>query len=423
MIKKTQVEDWHTRASRVLPGGVNSPVRAFGAVGGAPVFISEARGAYLYDTKKKRYVDLISSWGAIILGHGEEILKEALAKAIEKGTSYGISSPAEVEMAELISTLIPSMEQVRMVNSGTEATMSALRLARAYTGKNKLIKFRGNYHGHADPFLIAGGSALTNIPNSFSSGVPTSAIQDTLLSDYNDLEQVRNLLEEHKDKVACIIVEPIAGNMGCVLPKPGFLKGLRELSRKAGVLLIFDEVITGFRLHAGGVQDLFGVSPDISTLGKIIGAGFPVGAYGGKKEIMKKVSPLGDTYQAGTLSGNPLAMIAGKTVLNHLHKHPEIYTRLKEKTKHLSQNLKGGYTCNSIGSMYTYFFTKEPVENQSDAQKSDTQKFARYFHHMLSSGIYLPPSPYESNFLSHALKSEDIEFIVEKHNKFIQETG
>ena len=408
----------YTRACRCLPGGVNSPVRAFGSVGGTPLFITRAKGPFLYDTEGRKYIDLVNAWGPILLGHAHPLIEEAIAQALAHGTAFGAPTVAEIEMAELICDMIPSVEQVRLVNSGTEATMSALRLARAYTGRQKFIKFRGNYHGHADPFLVDAGSGLAQQTLATSSGVPPGSIQDTLLADYNDIAQVQHLFELHAKNIAAIVVEPVAGNMGCVLPKPGFLQALKNLAEKHGALLIFDEVMTGFRLSAAGAQGLFHVTPHLTTLGKVIGGGLPVGAYGGAKELMKHVSPLGKMYQAGTLSGNPLAMAAGKATLQHLREHPDIYAQLETRTQQLVSQLKP-HTCNHIGSMYSYFFTQQPVYDLNSAQQADQKRFARYFHHMLEQGIYLPPSPYESAFLSIAIENTHIERIAEAHHAFL----
>src|SRR5690554_4759983 len=317
------------RTQQFIPGGVNSPVRAFKAVGGNPVFIKRADGAYIFDENDNAYIELINSWGPMVLGHNHPIVREAVIKAMEQGTSFGAPTAMEVQVAELISQLVPSVEKVRMVNSGTEATMSAIRLARGYTGKDKFIKFEGNYHGHGDSFLIAAGSGAITMGNPDSPGVTKGTAKDTLLAPFNDLEAVRRLVEANKDKVAAIILEPVAGNMGLVLPKPGFLQGLREICDREGILLIFDEVMTGFRLSKGGAQERFGVMPDLTTLGKIIGGGMPVGAYGGKREIMDYVSPLGPVYQAGTLSGNPIAMSAGLALLNYLDQNRSVYQELE----------------------------------------------------------------------------------------------
>lgn len=416
------------KALKFIPGGVNSPVRAFKAVGGNPVFIKKADGAYVYDEDGNAYIELINSWGPMILGHNHPMIREAVIKAMENGTSFGAPTALEVEVAELISRMIPSVEKVRMVNSGTEATMSAVRLARGFTGKEKIIKFEGNYHGHGDSFLIAAGSGAITMGNPDSPGVTKGTAKDTLLAPYNDLEAVDLLVEANKGEIAAIILEPVAGNMGLILPKKDFLQGLREICDKSGIILIFDEVMTGFRLAPGGAQQLLGVSPDLTTLGKIIGGGMPVGAYGGKKEIMDFVSPVGPVYQAGTLSGNPIAMAAGLTMLQYLHQNPSVYEDLNNIGNELVAGLKKSltnlglnYTINHLGSMYSLFFTGEEVFDLQSAKKSDTSLFGRYFQCMLKRGIYLAPSQFESLFLSVALKDDHIEKIVRANEESLKE--
>ncbi|MDW7692946.1 glutamate-1-semialdehyde 2,1-aminomutase [Flammeovirgaceae bacterium SG7u.111] len=406
-------------AKKVIPGGVNSPVRAFKAVGGTPLFIREAKGAYLIDEDNNKYLELINSWGPMILGHAHPIITEAVQKAAETSLSFGAPTSREVAIAELIVSMVPSIEKVRMVNSGTEATMSAIRLARGFTGKDKFIKFEGCYHGHGDSFLIAAGSGAITMGDPDSPGVTKGTAKDTLLAPYNNLEAVQQVVDANKGEVAAIILEPVAGNMGCVLPKPGFLEGLRVLCDKEGIVLIFDEVMTGFRLAPGGAQELFGVTPDLTCLGKIIGGGMPVGAYGGKAEIMDFVSPVGPVYQAGTLSGNPIAMAAGFTMLSYLNEHPEVYTRLEQITKTLvdgiAVNVKElglGYTQNQLGSMTTLFFNNSKVHDFEDAKASDMEVFKKYFNAMLNRGVYLAPSQYESLFLSNALTDENVETII-----------
>ncbi len=416
------------KALQFIPGGVNSPVRAFKAVGGNPVFIKKADGAYVYDEDGNAYIELINSWGPMILGHNHPMIREAVIKAMENGTSFGAPTALEVEIAELISLMIPSVEKVRMVNSGTEATMSAVRLARGFTGKDKFIKFEGNYHGHGDSFLIAAGSGAITMGNPDSPGVTKGTAKDTLLAPYNDLEAVDLLVEANKGEIAAIILEPVAGNMGLILPKKDFLQGLREICDKNGIILIFDEVMTGFRLAPGGAQQLLGVSPDLTTLGKIIGGGMPVGAYGGKKEIMDFVSPLGPVYQAGTLSGNPIAMAAGLTMLQYLHQNPSVYedlniigNKLVAGLKKSLTNLGLNYAINHLGSMYSLFFTGEEVFDLQSAKKSDTSLFGRYFQCMLKRGIYLAPSQFESLFLSVALKDDHMEKIVLANEESLKE--
>ncbi|NIK74009.1 glutamate-1-semialdehyde 2,1-aminomutase [Thermonema lapsum] len=416
------------RAKKVIPGGVNSPVRAFQAVGGQPLFIKKAEGAYLYDEDGNRYIDCINSWGPMILGHAYAPVLEAIQRAAADSPSFGAPTRLEVEMAELIVSMVPSVEMVRMVNSGTEATMSAIRLARGYTGRHKIIKFEGCYHGHGDSFLIAAGSgaATTGAPN--SPGVTPGTAQDTLIAPYNDLQAVEALIAQYPEQIAAIIVEPVAGNMGCVLPKPGYLQGLRDLCDKHGIVLIFDEVMTGFRLAPGGAQERFGVFPDLTTLGKIIGGGMPVGAYGGKREIMEKVSPSGKVYQAGTLSGNPVAMAAGLAILRELRENSAIYARLESIGDKLYKGMKGElekrglhYTMNKIGSMLNVFFTEQTVYDFTTAKSCDLQLFAKYFQAMLRRGVYLAPSQFESWFCSAALSEEDIQHIIQAHADALDE--
>jgi len=405
-----------SEAIKYIPGGVNSPVRAFKSVGGDPLFIKSAKGAFLYDEDGREYIDYINSWGPMILGHAHPEILEAVKNAADNSLSFGAPGRKEVEMAELIVSMVPSVEMVRMVNSGTEATMSAIRLARGFTGKDKIIKFEGCYHGHGDSFLIAAGSGAITMGTPDSPGVTKGTASDTLLAPYNDLLQVEALIKANQNKIAAIIVEPVAGNMGCVLPKKGFLEGLRMLCDKHDILLIFDEVMTGFRLAKGGAQELFNVMPDITTLGKIIGGGLPVGAYGGKKEIMAQISPEGPVYQAGTLSGNPIAMSAGLAMLEILNNTPEIYAQIDETTQHIVDGIKENllklglpYTVNHIGSMYSLFFTESVVVDFKTAKKCDTIKFGQYFHAMLQAGIYLAPSQFESLFISNAITPVEIE--------------
>ena len=399
------------KAQSSIPGGVNSPVRAFKAVGGDPIFIKSAKGPYIYDENDNEYIELINSWGPMILGHAHEVVEKAVMDAVKGSLSFGAPTAREIEMAELIVEMVPSVEKVRMVNSGTEACMSAIRLARGYTGKSKIIKFEGCYHGHGDAFLIAAGSGAITMGTPNSPGVTPGTAQDTLLAPFNNLEAVKNLIDANKDQIAAIILEPVAGNMGLVIPQEGFLAGLRSICDQEGIVLIFDEVMTGFRLAPGGAQELLGVTPDMTTLGKIIGGGMPVGAYGGKKEIMDYVSPVGPVYQAGTLSGNPVAMAAGWAALNYLKENKSIYTdldKISEKIvtgfqKSLEKlNLK--YTMSRLGSMYSIFFCDTPVTDFESAKASDTALFAKYFQAMLHKGIYLAPSQFESLFLSIALE-------------------
>ena len=416
------------RAQHFIPGGVNSPVRAFRAVGGNPIFIKRADGAFVYDEDDNAYIELINSWGPMVLGHNYPLIREAVIKAMERGTSFGAPTALAVEIAELIVSMVPSVEKVRMVNSGTEATMSAIRLARGYTGKDKFIKFEGNYHGHGDSFLIAAGSGAITMGNPDSPGVTKGTAKDTLLAPFNDLEAVRRLVEANKDKVAAIILEPVAGNMGLVLPKPGFLQGLREICDREGIVLIFDEVMTGFRLSKGGAQERFGVMPDLTTLGKIIGGGMPVGAYGGKKEIMDYVSPVGPVYQAGTLSGNPIAMAAGLAMLRYLNETPAVYQKLESTGDKLVSGFRQSldilgldYTINHCGSMFSLFFTSEDVFDFNSAKKSDTTIFGKYFRAMLKRGVYLAPSQFESLFLSTALEEEQVQTIIQANEESLEE--
>ena len=404
------------RASRYIPGGVNSPVRAFRAVGLTPLYIDHGRGAHVFDADGNEYIDYISSWGPLLLGHAFPPIQEAIRQELEKGTSYGACNAREVEMAELICTkFFPSVERVRMVNSGTEATMSAVRLARGYTGRDKIIKFEGCYHGHADTFLISAGSGLATFGQSYSAGVTEHIIEDTLVATYNDIESVRRLLGEYRGQVAAVILEPIMGNMGLIPPAPSFLEELRRLTELEDVLLIFDEVISGFRAARGGAQELSGVRPDLTCLGKIIGGGLPVGAFGGRADIMERLAPLGDVYQAGTLSGNPLALAAGITMLQTLAE-PDFYTRLEEKGQAFEATIRpildryaDRLSYNRVGSLSTIFFRSGGVRSNAEAKEADTATYARYFRGMIERGIYLPPSQFECIFLSMAHTQEDFD--------------
>ena len=408
------------RSQKVIPGGVNSPVRAFRSVGRDPLFIAKAKGPYVWDADGNKYIDLVGSWGPMILGHAHPPVVRALRSAAQHGTSFGAPTELEADMAELIIDMVPSVEMVRMVNSGTEATMSAVRLARAFTGRSKIIKFEGCYHGHGDAFLIKAGSGAMTFGVPDSPGVPAAVAADTLTAPYNDFRAVKTLLDAHRAEVAAIIVEPVVGNMGCVPPADGFLGELRDLCDDAGALLIFDEVMTGFRLAPGGAQQLYGVMPDLTTLGKIIGGGLPVGAYGGREDIMRMVAPAGPMYQAGTLSGNPLAMAAGFALLSELKRKKAIYAVLEKLGKRLEtgfadiqKELKTHLIFNRIGSMFTLFFTDAPVTNFASAARSDRSKFAAYFLAMLDQGIYLPPSQFEAAFLSAAHTSRHIDAVLE----------
>jgi len=407
------------RARKVIPGGVNSPVRAFGAVGGTPPFIVSGKGAELTDADGKTYIDFVGSWGPLILGHADEDVVAAVKGAAERGTSFGAPTEAEVDLAEILVEHVPSVERVRMVNSGTEATMSALRLARGYTGRDKVIKFSGCYHGHGDAFLVQAGSGATTFGEPNSPGVCADTVKDTLLARFNDLDSVNALVKENGGQIAALIVEPVAGNMGMIPPKTGFLEGLREITAKEGIVLIFDEVITGFRLGPGGAQDLFGVTPDLTTLGKIIGGGLPVGAYGGKAEIMARLSPEGPVYQAGTLSGNPVAVAAGLATLRKLLQ-PGVYDRLERLGKRLADgiglNLRElGFpaTFHALKSMSCLFFRKGPVVSDEEAMASDTALYGRYFHGMLERGIYLAPAQFETAFVSAAHAEDHVDRAIE----------
>ena len=413
-------EELFDRAVKVIPGGVNSPVRAYGAIGIAPRFIDRADGCHIYDVDGKEYVDYIDSWGPMILGHNFPEVKESVLKACEKGLSFGCATAIEVEMAEFICDHIPHVDMVRMVNSGTEAVMSAVRVARGFTGKNKVIKFAGCYHGHSDAMLVSAGSGVMTSGVPDSAGVPKGCTEDTMTAVYNDLDSVRALMEQADGQTAAVIVEAVGANMGVVPPKKGFLEGLRKLCDEYGALLIFDEVITGFRLAFGGAAEYFGVTPDLVTYGKIIGAGMPVGAYGGRREIMELVSPVGKVYQAGTLSGNPIAMAAGLTQLKYLYEHQEIYKDLEEKGKRLyggmekilaEKNLP--YHINYVSSLVSLFFTEQEVVDYTSAKSSDTKAFSEYFKGMLAQGIHMAPSQFEAMFLSVAHTDEIIDQTLE----------
>ncbi|MCC5927472.1 MAG: glutamate-1-semialdehyde 2,1-aminomutase [Bacteroidetes bacterium] len=416
----TESKKLFEKAVEMIPGGVNSPVRAFKAVGGTPIFFKKASGAYLYDEDDNRYIDYIGSWGPMLLGHAYPKVIEAVQQAAADSTSFGAPTRREVELAELILDMVPTLDKIRMVNSGTEACMSAIRVARGYTGRHKILKFEGNYHGHADSFLIKAGSGAMTFGTPSSPGVTPGTAADTLTARHNDLEQVRQICLEHGKELAAIIIEPVAGNMGCIPPEPGFLEGLRALCDEHGIVLIFDEVMTGFRLARGGAQELLEIEADLVTYGKIIGAGLPVGAYAGKAEIMNCVSPTGPVYQAGTLSGNPLAMAAGYALLSELHANPSIYNELDQKSAYLEKGLREvlerigeQYTINRLGSMINIFFGSHKVQDFDTALKTDVERFKDYFHGMLHNGVYLPPAAFESWFLSNALTYADLDATIE----------
>jgi glutamate-1-semialdehyde 2,1-aminomutase len=416
------------RAQQSIPGGVNSPVRAFKSVGGTPIFIEKAKGAYLYDADGNRYIDYIASWGPMILGHAYEPVVKAIQEKAVLSTSYGAPTELEIEMAELIKSMAPNVDLIRMVSSGTEACMSALRLARGYTGRNKFIKFEGCYHGHADAFLVKAGSGLATFDIQTVPGITGGVSTDTLTCAYNDLTAVKNLVSIHKNEIAAIIVEPVAGNMGCILPAPGFLEGIRTICDEEGIVFIFDEVMTGFRLGQGGAQQVLNVDADLITYGKVIGAGMPVGAFGGKRVIMEKIAPLGNVYQAGTLSGNPIAMIAGYTLLSELKNNPSLYQELNDKTAYLHEGLNKVLTesgtpfvINRFGSMISVHFSEKPVTDFATASSANNALFNKYFHAMLKKGIYLPPSAFESWFLNNALTYADLDATIQATKESLSE--
>ena len=411
-------------AKKYIPGGVNSPVRAFKSVGGDPLFIKRGEGSKFWDVDGNEYIDYIGSWGPHLFGHNPAFIIDALKVAIENGTSFGAPTALEVEMAKLITELVPSVEMIRMVNSGTEATMSAVRAARGYTGREKFIKFEGCYHGHADYFLIKAGSGALSLGVPTSPGVTKGNAADTLLADYNDIISIKKLISSNKNEIAAIIIEPIAGNMGVVKVKDEFIKELRVICDEEKIVLIFDEVMTGFRVAAGGAQEVLGITPDLSTFGKIIGGGLPVGAFGGKREIMEKIAPSGPVYQAGTLSGNPLAMAAGYAALKHIKDNPDIYKELEEKSSYLEkgfkENLKAvgkNYAMNRVGSMMCMFFTEQPVDDFKSAISSDTNLYGKYFHEMLNREIYLAPAQFEALFVSTAHTKEDLNKTIKAHKE------
>ena len=404
----TKSEELFRRAQELIPGGVNSPVRAFRSVGGQPVFIARGEGSHIFDVDGNEYIDYVGSWGPLLLGHRHPAILEALERALTIGTSFGAPTAQEIDLAEAICDAVPSIEMVRLVNSGTEATMSAIRVARGFTGRDLIVKFEGCYHGHVDSLLVKAGSGLATLGIADTQGVPKAFCDTTIALPFNSPEAVETAFREHGDRIAAVIVEPVVGNMGCVPPLPGFLQLLRDVTQRHGALLIIDEVMTGFRVAFGGAQARFGIKPDLTTLGKVIGGGLPVGAYGGRKDIMSKVAPLGPVYQAGTLSGNPLAVAAGLAMLRELKAHPEIYDLLETRAAKLCASVPSGVTVNRVGAMFTFFFNPGPVTDWESAKVSDTARFGRFFRAMLDRGIYLAPSQFEAAFLSAAHTDEDI---------------
>ena len=423
-MRYTRSSQLFNEAKQYIPGGVNSPVRAFNAVGGDPIFIKKAKGAYLYDEDENKYIDYINSWGPMILGHAHPKVTGAVIEKTKQGTSFGTPTEIETKIAELAVKMVPNIDKIRMVNSGTEACMSAVRLARGFTGKDKIIKFAGCYHGHSDSFLIQAGSGAVTFGTPNSPGVTKGTAQDTLLADFNNLENVKELIEANKNEIACIILEPVAGNMGCIPPKEGFLEGLRELCDKNNILLVFDEVMTGFRLAQGGAQELLNVNADIVAFGKVIGGGLPVGAFAARNEIMDYLAPTGPVYQAGTLSGNPLAMAAGLTMLTELYEHPEIFKSLAEKTAYLHEGIekvltdhKITHTINRKGSMISVHFSEEKITDFKSAASGNNERFKKFFHGMMDEGVYIAPSAFETWFLTEALSYDDLDFTIQAVEK------
>jgi glutamate-1-semialdehyde 2,1-aminomutase len=407
-MKHDKSESLFERAQTLIPGGVNSPVRAFRSVGLAPLFLARGEGSHVFDVDGNEYIDYVGSWGPLLLGHRHPEILEALARALEMGTSFGAPTEQEVEMAAAISEAVPSIEMVRLVNSGTEATMSAIRVARGFTGRDLVVKFEGCYHGHVDSLLVKAGSGLATLGIADTAGVPRAFSDTTIALPFNSPEAVEAAFRAHGGRIAAVIVEPVVGNMGCVPPQPGFLEMLRATTERHGALLIFDEVMTGFRVAFGGAQQLYGIRPDLTTLGKVIGGGLPVGAYGGRRDIMRLVAPVGPVYQAGTLSGNPLAVAAGLAMLRHLKAHPQIYAQLEERAAALAASAPAGITVNRVGSMFTFFFTGDAVTDYASAKRADTARFAHFFRLMLERGVYLAPSQFEAAFVSAAHTKADI---------------
>jgi glutamate-1-semialdehyde 2,1-aminomutase len=412
-LKHSKSEQLFQRAQNVIPGGVNSPVRAFRSVGRDPVFIARGEGSHVFDVDGNEYIDYVGSWGPLLLGHRHPSVIRALEEALEIGTSFGAPTEREVELAEEIRDAVPSIEMVRLVNSGTEATMSAIRLARGFTGRDLTVKFEGCYHGHVDSLLVKAGSGMATLGIADTQGVPNSFCDTTIALPFNSVDAIENAFQARGAKIASVIVEPVVGNMGCVPPAPGFLQALREITARYGALLIFDEVMTGFRLARGGAQELYGIRPDLTTLGKVIGGGLPIGAYGGRADIMSRIAPSGPVYQAGTLSGNPLAVSAGLAMLRHIKAHPGIYGQLEFRAARLTGSAVDGVMVNRVGSMFTFFFTDQRVTDYESAKRCDTARFGRFFRLMLERGIYLAPSQFEAAFLSAAHSEEDIDRTVE----------
>jgi glutamate-1-semialdehyde 2,1-aminomutase len=419
-VKSDRSQTWFERAQAVIPGGVNSPVRAFRGVGGTPRFIERGEGSRVFDTDGNSYIDYVGSWGPLLLGHRPQPVIDALREVLEAGTSFGAPTEREVELAELIAQVVPSMEMVRLVNSGTEATMSALRLARGFTGRDLTIKFEGCYHGHVDSLLVKGGSGMATLGIADSAGVPRAFAETTISLPFNSIAAVEQAFAERGAEIAAVIVEPVVGNMGCVPPARGFLQALRELTARNGSLLIFDEVMTGFRVALGGAQELYSMRPDLTTIGKIVGGGLPLAAYGGRADIMRKIAPLGPVYQAGTLSGNPLAVAAGLAMLRSLMAHPETYRTLEARAAQLTAWTPPGVTVNRVGSMFTFFFSPGPVTDWESAKKCDTARFGKFFHFLLERGVYIAPSQFEAGFVSAAHSEEDIRATVEAAREFFQ---
>lgn len=415
-----QSERLFARAQQSIPGGVNSPVRAFRGVGGVPRFIAAGERAHMIDVDGNDYIDFIGSWGPLILGHRFKPVVDAIASVLEMGTSFGAPTAREAELAELIIDAVPSVEMVRLVNSGTEACMSAIRLARGFTGRSLTVKCEGCYHGHVDSLLVKAGSGIATLSLPDTAGVPAGFSETTIAIPFNDLEVAERLFRDKGDQIAAFIIEPVAGNMGLVPPQPGYLQGLRSLTERYGTVLVFDEVMTGFRLSRGGAQQLYGIRPDLTTLGKIIGGGLPIAAYGGRADIMRFVAPAGPVYQAGTLSGNPLAVTAGIAMLQHIEAHPELYDQLEHAGAEVTKAIPDNVTVNRVGSMFTYFFQKGPVTNYEDAKRSDTVRFAEFFHFLLDNGIYFPPSQFEAAFLSAAHSPADLSHTVSAIAEFFR---